>query len=347
MTKSFYFQHDYNACSDVKVLFLREQLGMEGYGIYWFILEQLAQSGGYLPLKIIPVLAMQCQTQEVKLAAVVKEFELFEIHDNKFFSNRLNKQLQYRELLSEKGKIGAINRWGTSNDQYDRKKALRSAQKIESHTPEEWNEMLIHFNYSCAKCGSEGVLKDHIIPLYKGGLDGINNIQPLCKKCNSSKGSDTTDYRLNHKNCPEKWFKNGEASSPGSGEGTAKERKGKEIKEKKRNITPTGDTHTPEQIERFEKFTEWVKENFPRVANMKKPFTIDQYLKLRETISREVLTKLLTAMENRADLHKKYVSAYLTIINWSKNEFNQPEQRPEQGSVLTALKNFKAKEDAA
>ena len=217
---------------------------MEGYGIYWFILEQLAQSGGYLPLKIIPVLAMQCQTQEVKLAAVVKEFELFEIHDNKFFSNRLNKQLQYRELLSEKGKIGAINRWGTSNDQYDRKKALRSAQKIESHTPEEWNEMLIHFNYSCAKCGSEGVLKDHIIPLYKGGLDGINNIQPLCKKCNSSKGSDTTDYRLNHKNCPEKWFKNGEASSPGSGEGTAKERKGKEIKEKKRNITPTGDTHT-------------------------------------------------------------------------------------------------------
>ena len=80
---------------------------------------------------------------------------------------------------------------------------------------------------------------------------------------------------------------------------------------------------------------------------MKKPFTIDEYLKLRETINRETLTKLLTAMENRADLHKKYVSAYLTIINWSKNEFNQPEQRPEQGSVLTALKNVKSKEDAA
>ena len=74
---------------------------------------------------------------------------------------------------------------------------------------------------------------------------------------------------------------------------------------------------------------------------------IAKNIKLRETINRETLTKLLTAMENRADLHKKYVSAYLTIINWSKNEFNQPEQRPEQGSVLTALKNVKSKEDAA
>ena len=63
MQKSYYFQHDYNAASDSKILFLRQQLGMEGYGIYWFVLEQLAQAGGFLPLKIIPVLAMQSQTQ--------------------------------------------------------------------------------------------------------------------------------------------------------------------------------------------------------------------------------------------------------------------------------------------
>jgi len=48
---SFYFTHDYNAANDSKILFLRQQLGMEGYGIYWFIIEQLAQSGGYLPIK--------------------------------------------------------------------------------------------------------------------------------------------------------------------------------------------------------------------------------------------------------------------------------------------------------
>jgi hypothetical protein len=114
MQKSFYFQHDYNAASDSKVLFLRQQLGMEGYGIYWFVLEQLAQAGGFLPLKIIPVLAMQSQTQETKLNAVVKNYELFELIEDQFFSTRLNAHLQIRKHLSDKGKAGASKRWHTS-----------------------------------------------------------------------------------------------------------------------------------------------------------------------------------------------------------------------------------------
>lgn len=111
MQKSFYFQHDYNAASDAKILFLRQQLGMEGYGIYWFILEQLAQAGGYLPLKIIPVLAMQSQTQETKVKAVIEGYDLFRVIHEQFFSLRLNEHLEIRRHLSKKGKEGAINRW--------------------------------------------------------------------------------------------------------------------------------------------------------------------------------------------------------------------------------------------
>ena len=51
----------------------------------------------------------------------------------------------------------------------------------------------------CVICnGSSGLLnleRDHIIPLYQGGSDAIENIQPVCAKCNSSKGHDSTDYR--------------------------------------------------------------------------------------------------------------------------------------------------------
>ena len=57
MNKSYYFSHDYNSANDVKILFLRQQLGMEGYGIYWFLVENLAQAAGILPLNITPVLA--------------------------------------------------------------------------------------------------------------------------------------------------------------------------------------------------------------------------------------------------------------------------------------------------
>lgn len=52
----------------------------------------------------------------------------------------------------------------------------------------DWEAMLIKFNYSCAFCGTqEDITQDHIIPLSKGGLNVIENIQPLCRKCNSSK----------------------------------------------------------------------------------------------------------------------------------------------------------------
>ena len=109
---TFYFSHDYNARNDFKILFLRQQLGMEGYGIYWFLIESLAESGGRLPLKIIPVMAMQMQVTEVKVSAVINNFDLFEVSDNEFFSTRLLNHLDKRKLLSEKGKKGAENRWG-------------------------------------------------------------------------------------------------------------------------------------------------------------------------------------------------------------------------------------------
>lgn len=112
MKDSFYFQHDYNAANDVKILYLRQQLGIEGYGIFWFVIEQLAQAGGKLPLKVIPVIAMQIQTTFDKVASVIKNYELFEIEQDEFFSVRLIEQIEFRRQLSEDGRAGALKRWG-------------------------------------------------------------------------------------------------------------------------------------------------------------------------------------------------------------------------------------------
>jgi len=70
-------------------------------------------------------------------------------------------------------------------------KARRYAREkgaIGDHSLEEWENLKIEFNNKCAFCRKQVKLtKDHIIPLSEGGTDFIDNIQPLCKSCNSKK----------------------------------------------------------------------------------------------------------------------------------------------------------------
>ena len=48
-----------------------------------------------------------------------------------------------------------------------------------------------HFNlYGINENGQEVLLtKDHIIPKSRGGKDHLNNLQPMCTRCNEKKGS--------------------------------------------------------------------------------------------------------------------------------------------------------------
>ena len=113
--KSLYFSHDYNASDDHKILFLRQQLGMEGVGIYWYIIERLAQAGGKLPLRIAPVLAMQMQVTESKVNTVISNYELFTVEEKEFFSQRLSNfisvYVRTRELQSAGGAAAMKKRW--------------------------------------------------------------------------------------------------------------------------------------------------------------------------------------------------------------------------------------------
>lgn len=71
----------------------------------------------------------------------------------------------------------------------------------------------------------------------------------------------------------------------------------------------------------FKNFQEWIIKYTPRVGKMKEPFTINQYLALKEKgWSTVKIRELLADMHNWADLNKKRVSAYLTLLNWKRRE---------------------------
>ncbi len=79
---------------------------------------------------------------------------------------------------------------------------IRRARKLAakgSHTDKEWQSLKVFYNYKCLCCGRQepeiNLTRDHVIPLIKGGSDSIDNIQPLCTRCNSKKNFKHIDYR--------------------------------------------------------------------------------------------------------------------------------------------------------
>lgn len=60
-----------------------------------------------------------------------------------------------------------------------------------SFSADEWKALMAVYNYQCAACGSHHSIAklsaDHIVPVALGGANSIDNIQPLCKSCNSTK----------------------------------------------------------------------------------------------------------------------------------------------------------------
>jgi 5-methylcytosine-specific restriction endonuclease McrA len=88
------------------------------------------------------------------------------------------------------------------NDNHElRRKRMELANLKGTHTKEEWYEMKLFFGI-CVRCEGKSNLivlgQDHIIPVYQGGSNSIKNIQPLCARCNSSKGPENIDYRITY-----------------------------------------------------------------------------------------------------------------------------------------------------
>lgn len=111
--EAYYFSHDANAQDDPKCMILIDQMGMEGYGIFWALIEKLRAEANYtLPLSVLGPFAKRWGTSKEKVETVVKSYGLFCVENEIFFSIRLQNSMLEK---SEKARISANYRWKDAN----------------------------------------------------------------------------------------------------------------------------------------------------------------------------------------------------------------------------------------
>jgi hypothetical protein len=118
--EAFYFPHFCNARHDRKIRRLRRELGVEGYGIYFMLLETLREQQDLMyPMDDLDLLSDEFGVSEAKIRTTICNYELFEVdEDKKFFSPKmlvyLEPYFRMKEQRKMAGKASAEKRISTT-----------------------------------------------------------------------------------------------------------------------------------------------------------------------------------------------------------------------------------------
>lgn len=114
--EAYYFSHDANAKDDPKILQLRMEMGWEGYGLFWAIIELLRNESDHRMRTHYKGIAFALQTQEDSIKRLINDFDLFQVDEQYFWSESLLKRMELKEERSEKARQSAKKRWNQNND---------------------------------------------------------------------------------------------------------------------------------------------------------------------------------------------------------------------------------------
>jgi len=91
--------------------------------------------------------------------------------------------------------LNCTKEWKKNNKEkvsmHNKKRFLLIKMATGSHSQEDFRKLKESVKYTCPCCGKSEpeirLVRDHIIPITKGGSNEIENIQPLCNRCNCKK----------------------------------------------------------------------------------------------------------------------------------------------------------------
>lgn len=114
--EAYYFSHDANAKDDPKILQLRMEMGWEGYGLFWALVELLRNESNHKMQKHYKSIAYALHTQEDSIKKLINDFDLFATDDQFFWSESLLKRMELKEAKSDKMRNAANKRWNKGDD---------------------------------------------------------------------------------------------------------------------------------------------------------------------------------------------------------------------------------------
>jgi hypothetical protein len=130
MKNSFYFDHDYNARNDQKILELRAEFGWTGYAIYFSLLECLCESKGFIKRDALAGLSLGLNMDKADLIIMIDfclKILLFYENKDGIYSNRILQHIEYRQKLSDAGRSGGRGKKGKLKPGFKEAKATPEA----------------------------------------------------------------------------------------------------------------------------------------------------------------------------------------------------------------------------
>lgn len=155
---AYYFPHFSNAKTDAKILKVRRVMGIEGYGIYFMLLEVLRDQTDFrYPLSGIEDIAYEWHVSKEKIFAVITNFDLFIIENDEFFSPKFIEFLQPYIDRKDRARIAANKRW---------------RKELPEHTETDANAMQMHsVSIANAMQSKEEESKEEIIKTWKNDFE--------------------------------------------------------------------------------------------------------------------------------------------------------------------------------
>jgi hypothetical protein len=146
--EAYWFKHDLNSRNDKKLIKLRMEMGMEGVGLYWCIVEMLYEEGGYLMRTEYERIAFEMQSQCERIAKIVETHSLFKMDHQKFWSDSIIRRLNARAGKSQKARDAANILWEQKRNANASETHSESMPRREDNKKENKKEVIFGISFS-------------------------------------------------------------------------------------------------------------------------------------------------------------------------------------------------------